>query len=117
MKNFLKWAKRIGLGLITLTVLLLIVGFVFERISRNDAEKINPDGSFAEVGDHLLHYFKKGNGGPTVVFETAFDPAGHLQWYHIQQELPTSYTIFSYDMAGILLIDRGHNPKTCEEIA
>jgi len=117
MRKFLKWAKRIGLGLITLTVLLLIVGFVFERISRNHAEKINPDGSFAEVGDHRLHYFKKGNGGPTVVFETAFDPAGHLQWYHIQQELPTSYTNLSYDRAGILWSDRGHNPKTGEEIA
>jgi pimeloyl-ACP methyl ester carboxylesterase len=117
MRKFLKWAKRIVLGLITFIVLLLIVGFVFERISRNDAEKINPDGSFAEVGDHRLHYFKKGNGGPTVVFETAFDPAGHLQWYNIQQELPTSYTSLSYDRAGILWSDRGHNPKSGEEIA
>lgn len=117
MKNFLKWAKRIGLGLITFIVLLLIVGFVFERISRNDAEKINPDGSFAEVGDHRLHYFKKGKQGPTVVFETAFDPAGHLQWYNIQQELPTSYTSLSYDRAGILWSDRGHNPKLGEQIA
>ncbi|UUF12452.1 MULTISPECIES: alpha/beta fold hydrolase [Flavobacterium] len=117
MKNFIKYSKRIGLGLITLMVLLLFVGFVFERISRNDAEKINPDGSFAEVEDHHLHYFKKGNGGPTVVFETAFDPAGHLQWYHIQQELPTSYTSLSYDRAGILWSERGRNPKSGEEIA
>ncbi|MFD2287853.1 alpha/beta fold hydrolase [Pedobacter petrophilus] len=117
MKTFIKWMKRIGLCLITLVVLLLIVGFVFEWKSRNDAEKINPDGNFVEVENHRLHYYKKGNGGPTVVFETAFDPAGHLQWYNIQQELPTSYTSVSYDRSGILWSDRGKNPKSGEEIA
>ena len=117
MKTFLKWTKRIGLGLITLVILLLIAGYIFERKSRNNAEKIKPDGNFVEVENHRLHYYKKGNGGPTVVFETAFDPAGHLQWYHIQQELPASYTSVSYDRAGILWSDRGGNLKSGEEIA
>ena len=117
MKTFLKWTKRIGLGLVTLLILLLLIGFIFERISRNGAEKIKPDGQFAEVEDHRLHYYKKGNGGPTIVFETAFDPAGHLQWYNIQQELPASYTSVSYDRAGILWSERGKNPKSGEEMA
>lgn len=117
MKKILKWTKRIGLGLIIVIVLLLIIGFIFEQISRNAAEKINPDGDFVKVENHRLHYYKKGNGGPTVVFETAFDPAGHLQWYNIQQDLPTSYTSISYDRAGILWSDRGENPKSGEEIA
>ncbi|MDQ0593607.1 pimeloyl-ACP methyl ester carboxylesterase [Chryseobacterium ginsenosidimutans] len=110
-------AKRIGLGLITLIIFLLIAGFIFERISRNDAEKINPDGNFVEIENHRLHYYKTGNGGPTVVFETAFDPAGHLQWYNIQKELPTSYTSVSYDRTGILWSERGKNPKSGEQIA
>ena len=117
MKTALKWTKRIGLGLITLIVLLLTVGYVFERISRNNAEKIKPDGQFVEVDNHRLHYYKKGNGGPTVVFETAFDPAGHLQWYNIQQKLSTTYTSVSYDRAGILWSDRGKNMKSGEEMA
>ncbi|MDH6250356.1 pimeloyl-ACP methyl ester carboxylesterase [Chryseobacterium sp. H1D6B] len=117
MKRFLKWVKRIGLGLAALAALLLIAGFIFERICRNDAEKINPDGNFVEVDDHRLHYYKKGNGGPTVVFETAFDPAGHLQWYHIQQELPKTYTTVSYDRSGILWSDRGQNPKSGEQMS
>lgn len=117
MKTFLKWMKRIGLGLVTLVALLLLAGFIFEKKSRNDAEKINPDGNFADVENHRIHYYKKGDVGPTVVFETAFDPAGHLQWYNIQQELPTSYTSVSYDRAGILWSDRGENPKSGEEIA
>jgi pimeloyl-ACP methyl ester carboxylesterase len=117
MKRFLKWIKRIGLGLVALVILLLITGFIFERISRNDAEKIKPDGNFVEVDNHRLHYYKKGNGGPTVVFETAFDPAGHLQWFHIQQELPKTYTTVSYDRAGILWSERGQNPKSGKEMA
>jgi len=117
MKTFLKWTKRIGLGLVTLLILLLLIGFIFERVSRNAAEKIKPDGQLVEVDDHRLHYYKKGNGGPTVVFETAFDPAGHLQWYNIQQELPSSYTSISYDRAGILWSERGKNPKSGDEMA
>lgn len=117
MKTFLKWTKRIGLVLVTLLILLLLIGFIFERVSRNAAEKIKPDGQLVEVDDHRLHYYKKGNGGPTVVFETAFDPAGHLQWYNIQQELPSSYTSISYDRAGILWSERGKNPKSGDEMA
>ncbi|QDW24685.1 alpha/beta hydrolase [Pedobacter sp. KBS0701] len=117
MKTFLKWTKRIVLGLVTLLILLLLIGFIFERISRNEAEKIKPDGQFVEVEDHRLHYYKRGNGGPTIVFETAFDPAGHLQWYNIQQELPSTYTSVSYDRAGILWSERGKNPKSGEEMA
>ncbi|GAA0886452.1 alpha/beta hydrolase [Sphingobacterium siyangense subsp. cladoniae] len=117
MKRILKWAKRIALALISFVILLLIAGFIFERKSRHDAEKINPDGNFAVVENHRLHYYKKGNGGPTVVFETAFDPAGHLQWYNIQKELPVSYTSISYDRAGILWSERGKNPKSGVKMA
>ncbi|WP_449386872.1 alpha/beta fold hydrolase [Chryseobacterium lineare] len=117
MKRVFKSVKRIGLGLVVLVILLLIAGFIFERISRNQADKIKPDGNFAEVEDHLLHYYKKGNGGPTVVFETAFDPAGHLQWYNIQQQLPISCTSISYDRSGILWSERGENLKSGEEMA
>lgn len=105
------------MALILIVILLLITGFIFEKISRSIAGKIQPDGQFAEVENHKMHYLKTGSGGPTVVFETAFDPAGHLQWYHIQQKLPKTYTTFSYDRSGILWSERGPNPKTGEKIA
>jgi len=105
------------MALFLILILLLIAGFIFEKISRSKAEKIKPDGQFAEVENHKMHYLQKGNGGPTVVFETAFDPAGHLQWYHIQQQLPETYTSFSYDRSGILWSERGKNPKTGDKMA
>lgn len=117
MKRFFKWVKRIGLVLISLVMVLFLSGFIFERISRNNAEKIKPDGKFVEVENHLMHFYQKGNGGPTVVFESAFDPAGHLQWYNIQQKLPISFTSISYDRSGILWSERGENPKSGEDMA
>ncbi|WP_025144368.1 alpha/beta fold hydrolase [Pedobacter jeongneungensis] len=117
ISKVLKWTKRTALALVALLALLLLAGLIFEQKSRHDAEKINPDGNFALVENHKMHYYKKGNGGPTVVFETAFDPAGHLQWYHIQQQLPVSYTSISYDRAGILWSERGKNEKSGIKIA
>lgn len=115
--KILKWLKRIGLVLLLILILLMIVGFVFERISRVKADKIPPDGNLVEVGNHKMHYLQEGEGGPTVVLESAFDPSGHLQWYHIQKELPKNYTTFSYDRSGILWSERGTEPKTGEKMA
>lgn len=115
--KIIKWVKRIAMALLLIIILLLITGFIFEKISRSLAEKIKPDGQFAEVENHKMHYLKDGKGGPTVVFETAFDPAGHLQWYHIQKDLPKNYTTFSYDRSGILWSDRGTHQKTGEKMA
>jgi pimeloyl-ACP methyl ester carboxylesterase len=115
--NIMKWIKRLLMALLLIVILLLITGFIFEKISRSIAEKIQPDGQFVEVDNHKIHYLQEGKGGPTVVFETAFDPAGHLQWYHIQKNLPKTYTTFSYDRSGILWSERGTNPKTGEKMA
>ena len=89
----------------------------FEKASLNKAEKINPNGNFVNLENHCFHYYKKGCGGPTVVFEAAFDASGHIQWYHIQEKLLINYTSISNDRAGFLWSDRGNNPKSGEEIA
>lgn len=86
-------------------------------MSRIKAEKISPNGNFVQLENHRLHYLQKGTGGPTVVFETAFDPAGHLQWLNIQENLPKTFTTISYDRAGVLWSERGTNPKSGEKIA
>ena len=114
---WIKWSCRAGLGLLILASLLLMAGFAFESMSRADAERIPPDGDFVQVEGHRLHYLRKGEGGPTVVFETAFDPAGHLQWISIQNDLPKRFTTISYDRAGVLWSERGMNPKSGEKIA
>lgn len=115
--KIIKFLKNLGLGLLFLICLLLITGFIFEKLSRASAEKILPNGNFVQIENHRLHYLQKGTGGPTVVFETAFDPSGHLQWLNIQEGLPNTFTTISYDRAGILWSERGTNPKSGEKIA
>jgi pimeloyl-ACP methyl ester carboxylesterase len=115
--KILKWIKRVLLGFFILTILVITIGFIFERISRSNAESIIPHGEFADVGGHKLHYYKKGNDEPTVVFESAFDPSGHLQWFNLQQEISKFATTISYDRAGILWSERGKNPKTGKAMA
>lgn len=117
MKPVFKWIKGICIGILGILMLLLIVGFIFEIISRRNAEKYSPTGQLVKIGNQQLHYFRQGQKGPTIVFESAFDPAGHLQWYHIQQKLPETFSSFSYDRAGILWSERGDNPKSGEKIA
>jgi pimeloyl-ACP methyl ester carboxylesterase len=116
MKIF-KWIKRILLGVLILVISLLTVGLIFEQISRLNAEKLIPHGEFVDVGGHKLHYYKKGENGPTVVFESAFNPAGHLQWYNLQQEISKFAVTISYDRAGLLWSERGNNPKTGKAMA
>ena len=117
MKKIFKVTKHLILSLFILIGLLLVIGLIFEKVSRSNAEKIKPGGQFATVDNHRMHYLKEGNGGPTVVFETAFDPAGHLQWYTIQNKLPKNFTTISYDRSGILWSERGGNLKSGEKIA
>lgn len=116
MKIF-KWIKRALFGILILVILLLTIGFVFEQISRSNAENLIPHGEFANVGEHKLHYYKKGEDSSTVVFESAFDPAGHLQWFNLQQEISKFATTISYDRAGLLWSERGNNPKTGKAMA
>jgi len=73
----LTWIKRIILAVCGLLVLLAIIGFVYEQISRESAnEKYSPQGELIEVNGHKLHFVKKGLSGPSVIFESGFDTGG-----------------------------------------
>ncbi len=116
--NILKWIKRVFFGILILITTLIVIGITYEQISRSNSERNLPaHGEFADVGGHKLHYFKKGDEGPTVVFEAAWDPTGHLQWFNLQQELSQFAVTVSYDRAGLLWSERGNNPKTGNAMA
>ena len=109
---------RIILWIISGCVFLLISGIAIEQILRVIARKnYKPDGVFANVGNHKLHYLIKGTGSPAVVFESGLDLGGHIPWIHIQNEISKYTTTISYDRAGILWSERGENPKTGKAIS
>ena len=114
----IKRLKKLGLLLFVLLAALFVLGISYEQISRFNAERnLPPHGELVDVGGHKLHFYKQGTDGPTVVFESAFDPAGHLQWFNLQKHMSDFATTISYDRAGLLWSERGDNPKTGKYMA
>jgi len=96
---------------------LIILGVFYEQYKRYKSKEYKVDGKFIDVGGHELHYVLKGEGKPTVIFESGADYGGHIVWRNIQEKLSAKYTTLSYDRAGILRSQRGKNPKTCMSMA
>ena len=117
-----KFLKRVGLGFLTLIIVALLSGFVYEQISSKKAEKKYNEfikyGNFIDVGGHNLYYRKGGEGKPTVVFESGAQ-SEHMIWgtSGIIQEIQKYATTVIYDRAGILYSERGNEEINAENIS
>jgi pimeloyl-ACP methyl ester carboxylesterase len=115
-----KWLKRIGKILLLLIVVAIIIGIIYEQVSRQKNKKYEESrtGSFVDVGGHKLYYYSKGEGKPTVVFESGF-PGSHIGWSYSElfKEISQYATAVCYNRAGILWSERGSKPKTSENIS
>jgi hypothetical protein len=90
----LKW-------LLILLIVPLLIGVIYEQYSRYSAKKNFIDkGTYVEVEGVKMHYVKKGEGSPTVVFESGLDFIGHLSWTKVQDEVSKFTTTISYDRGG-----------------
>ncbi|WJS93669.1 alpha/beta hydrolase [Flavobacterium johnsoniae] len=93
--------KALKIFLVSL-VILIVIGFLFERISRFYYDSKRPDKSeFVEIDGRKIHFKKQGNGSCTVIFESGLG-GDYLHWQDIQKKLSQKYTTISYDKAGIL---------------
>ncbi|CAA6802083.1 MAG: Unknown protein [uncultured Sulfurovum sp.] len=103
---------------IQVIIFLIIIGVVYEQISRfNVEEKFPPIGDTVNVVGHNLHYVQKGLGTGSVIFEAGSDPSGTLSWSKVQDEVSKYTQTLSYDRAGLSWSERGEHPKTAENIA
>lgn len=113
----MRFIKPTLIALLSLVLIVLLTGFIYEQVSRMKARKYAVGERFADVGGYKLHYKAMGTGKPTVVFESGLDAGGLLPWYKVQPEVAKFARTFSYDRAGILMSERGDRPKTGENIA
>lgn len=104
---------------IAIFVAVLVLGALgYEQFNRVIAStRYTPEGEMKSVGDHRLHYVRKGMGGPTVVFESGLDFYGHLSWFKVENKIESLTTTISYDRAGILWSERGESPKTIQAVS
>jgi pimeloyl-ACP methyl ester carboxylesterase len=98
------WQRNLGMAFLS-AILLLIAGYVWQKISeRRDRKRSPPPGRLVSVGDHRLHLFCKGSDAPTVVIEQGAGSPSRL-WWPVQDEIAEFASVCTYDRAGYLWSD------------
>jgi pimeloyl-ACP methyl ester carboxylesterase len=86
--------------LIAIPVLLILIGVVYQRIgSGRDLRRYPPPGRIVDVNGVGLHLRIKGQGTPTVIFESGV-AASSINWTRVQTEVAQFTSTVSYDRAG-----------------
>ena len=108
--GFWRWTKRIGLGLLGLIVALMVVSTIWEQFERHAAHQhFKPRGQIVDIGGgRHMHIDCRGQGAPTVVFESGLDTNGALAWSAVHDQVASFTHACAYDRAGIMWSD----PKT-----
>ena len=70
------------IGLVVLASLLLL-GFVYEQVSRRRDGRRLPAGEMIDVGGYRLHLTDAGHGGPTVIIIHGAGDCSY-SWMHIR---------------------------------
>ncbi|MEI5906674.1 alpha/beta hydrolase [Bacillus spongiae] len=94
--------KFLGITLMTIILLTLVVGFVYEYTSyKNVKSNFPPDGKMIDVGNREIHVNIKGEKTklPPVVIEAGFGSWSY-DWSNIQKELSKHTEVITYDRAG-----------------
>jgi len=109
--------RTVARRLVSLFLLLLLAGFVYEQIGRRaDRHRYPQIGRAVSIGDRSLNIFCSGEGSPTVVFEAAGHTAGY-SWIDIQPQVAPFTRACWYDRAGYGWSDPGPSPRTFHAIA
>ncbi|WP_190284810.1 alpha/beta fold hydrolase [Bacillus sp. S3] len=96
------------IGLVALAVLLLL-GLVYEQVSRlSDARRLHA-GEMIDVGGYRLHLTDDGQGGPTVILIHGAGDCSY-SWIHIRKELSKFTRVITYDRASMGSSDPGPVP-------
>jgi pimeloyl-ACP methyl ester carboxylesterase len=104
---FLRWLKRIGIGIAGLLVLATVSGSIYEMWSRHRvAAEFPAPGALVDIGGRRIHLDCRGTGTPIVVFESGLDMYGSLSWSSVQDAVASTTRACSYDRAGIMWSDR-----------
>ncbi len=106
--------KRIGVAIVSLLVVSLIFGAIYQRTATASAfDRYAPPGRFFRVGDHNLHITCVGSG-PSVVLESGFG-GWSIDWRSVQPEIARFARVCSYDRSGLGWSDRGPAASTTRQ--
>ncbi|MDX8360308.1 alpha/beta hydrolase [Cytobacillus sp. IB215316] len=101
-KTFRK-LKLVGITLITIILLTLVAGFLYEYTSyKNVKNNFPPDGEMVDVGDRQIHVNIQGKKTnlPSIVIEAGAGSWSY-DWSYVQKELSKHTEVITYDRAGL----------------
>jgi pimeloyl-ACP methyl ester carboxylesterase len=98
----MRWLRIAALSLLGLLALLILTGFVYERVERTrDAHRVSPQiGRSYAVNGHSMNIYCSGAGSPTVVFEAGGNAPGYA-WTPVQPQIAQFTRACWYDRAGV----------------
>lgn len=118
LSKVLSWMPRFVLWLVLIVVILLAIGYIYQRrTTAADFEQVPPPGQRVDVGGYSLHIYCTGEvEGPTVVVDAG---AGDFStsWQGIQPEVAKSVRICTYDRAGYGWSDVSPHPRTATQMS
>ena len=79
--------------------------------SRYERHRFPPPGELIDVGGYRMHLHALGEGGPTVLLDSAL-AGSSLSWSEIQPEVARFTKALSYDRAGFGWSDPSPHPRT-----
>lgn len=99
--------------LITLVVVILIVGFLYENVSETRERRFHPmPGQLVDIGGYKLHIYCTGQGSPTVILDAGLGDS-FISWQKVQPQIAKFTRVCSYDRAGLGYSESSPRPRTC----
>ena len=100
-RQWIKWLRRVLLGLVLLIVVLLAVGAVYQWMAQaNDRQLYLPLSEIVEVDGTELYLKCIGEGSPTVILEAGLGSNSN-SWSGIHDTLAEATQVCAYDRSGM----------------
>jgi pimeloyl-ACP methyl ester carboxylesterase len=117
LSHFLKLARRIFLGLISLAVVAAACGWAYQAaMEARDDRRFPAPGKLVDVDGHRMHIFCQGQGSPTIIVEQGLG-AQSLAWAPINERMSGITTVCAYDRAGMGYSDPVDHATPAAEVA
>src|SRR5258708_7611068 len=111
-----QWTKRLLLSFVSLVVLILLTGLIYQAsATKIDEGTYPPPGRLIDMGGYRLHLNCMGAGQPTVILEAGLGDSS-LTWGLVQPEIARFTQVCAYDRAGLGWSDPGPQPRTSQQI-
>jgi pimeloyl-ACP methyl ester carboxylesterase len=108
-RSLLRRAARV---LITLVVVALVVGALYQNISQTRERRFHPmPGQLVDIGGYKMHIYCIGQGSPTVILDAGMGDS-FISWHKVQPEIAKFTRVCSYDRAGLGYSDSSARPRT-----